>query len=76
MKIELTRIDWLNICVIVFSIINCKYMYINQCVDCIVGINIIMLLIHDKDFFLNDSTRVEYTFNQNSVDVVAIYSYK
>ena len=28
-----------------------------------VGINIILLLIHDKDFFLlNDSTRVEYTF--------------
>ena len=31
-----------------------------------VGINIIMLLIHDKDFFLlNDSTPVEYTFNRN-----------
>ena len=41
--------------------------------------NIIMLLrpIHDKDFFfLNDSTRVEYTFKQNIVDVVAIYSKK
>ena len=42
-----------------------------------VGINIIMLLIHDKDFFLlNDSTPVEYTFKQNLVDVVAIYSKK
>ena len=40
-----------------------------------VGINIIMLLIHDKDFFLlNESTPVEYTFKQNLVDVVAIYS--
>ena len=39
-----------------------------------VGINIIMLLIHDKDFFLlNDSTPVEYTFKQNLVDVGAIY---
>ena len=42
-----------------------------------VGINIIMLLIHDKDFFLlNDSTPVEYTLKQNLVDVVAIYSKK
>ena len=42
-----------------------------------VGINIIMLLIHDKDIFLlNDSTRVEYTFKQNLVDVAAIYSKK
>ena len=42
-----------------------------------VGINIIMLLIHDKDFFLlNYSTRVEYTLKQNLVDVVAIYSKK
>ena len=42
-----------------------------------VGLNIIMLLIHDKDFFLlNDSTPVEYTFKQNLVDVVAIYSKK
>ena len=81
MKIELTRIDWSNICVIVFSIIN--YKYINQwsSIDCVVGINIIiMLLIHDKDFFLNDSVRVEYrptcTFKQNLVEVVAIYSSK
>ena len=76
MKIELTRIEWLNIDVIVFSIINC--MYINQwsSVDCVVGINIIMLLIHDKDFFLNDLTRVEHTFKQNFVDVVAIHSWK
>ena len=31
-----------------------------------------MLLIHDKDFFLNDSIRVEYTctFKQNLVEVV------
>ena len=42
-----------------------------------VGINIIMLLIHDKDLFLlYDSTPVEYTFKQNLVDVVAIYSKK
>ena len=42
-----------------------------------VGINIIMLLIHNKDIFLlNDSTPVEYTFKQNLVDVVAIYSKK
>ena len=75
MKIELTRIDWLNIYVIVFSIINCKYINQWSSVDC-VGINIIMLLIHDKDFILNDSTRVEYTFKQNLVDVVAIYSKK
>ena len=40
-----------------------------------VGINIIMLLIHDKDFFF-DSTPVEYTFKQNLVDVVAMYSKK
>ena len=78
MKIELTRIDWLNIYVIVFSIINCKYTNQWSSVDCVVGINIIMLLIHDKDFFLNDSTRVEYTctFKQKLVDVVAIYSSK
>ena len=33
-----------------------------------------MLLIHDKDIFLNYLTRVEYTSKQNLVDVVAIYS--
>ena len=79
MKIELTGIDWLNIYVIVFSIINCKYINPWSSVDCVVGVNIIiMLLIHDKDCFLNDSKRVEYTctFKQNLVDVVAIYSSK
>ena len=33
-----------------------------------------MLLIHDKDFFRIDLTRVEYNFKQNLADVVAIYS--
>ena len=31
-----------------------------------------MLLIHDKDFFLNDLTRVGYTLKQGLVDVVSI----
>ena len=74
MKIELTRIDWLNIYGISFSFINSKYINQWSSVDCW---NIIMLLIHDKDFFLlNDLTRMEYTFKQNLVDVVAIYSKK
>ena len=38
----------------------------------IIGINIIMLLIHNKDFFLKDLTPVKYTLKQNLVDVVTI----
>ena len=57
MKIELTRIDSLNIYIILFSIINCKYINQWSSVDCVVGINIIMLLIHDKDFFLLERFR-------------------
>ena len=77
MKIELTRIEWLNIYVIVFSIINC--MYINQWSsdDCVVGINIIMLLIHDKDFFFNESylddANVLWHYMVSSVPGLPIY---
>ena len=74
MKMELTRIDWLNIYVTVFSIINCKFINQWSSVDCVVGINIIMLLTHDKDFFLMIWHVWKYAFKQNLVDVVTVYS--